>query len=122
MTTNTAEVRTCPRCGITRTVRPDRPTDALCRTCMYGPPTPTTAPDWTDAACVGHDTDLWYPTGGGRGNPADWDTPRLLCRACPVRHACLEWATSNPDPTLGEGLWGGLTPRERSKLRREAAA
>ena len=116
-----SEVRACPRCGLARTVQMGRPND-LCMTCKHTKRPATEAPDWTDAACAGHDTELWYPTGNGRRQPADWDTPRLLCASCPIRHACAEWALSDPDPTHGEGVWGGLTPRDRARLKNGSAA
>ncbi|NUR89837.1 MAG: WhiB family transcriptional regulator, partial [Nonomuraea sp.] len=47
-----------------------------------------------------------------------WEDPpaqaRRICRACPVRHACLEWAVRTGEP---DGVWGGATPAERRLMR-----
>lgn len=39
------------------------------------------------------------------------------CRACPLRVMCLEYALTAEEPA---GVWGGLTAKERSSLRRPA--
>lgn len=51
--------------------------------------------------------------------PADLDAldkARALCRECPVRRECLEYALVN---NLRYGIWGGYTHRERLKILRE---
>ena len=40
-------------------------------------------------------------------------TAKKICSACPIQAMCLEWATQTQDA----GVWGGLTPEERKKLR-----
>jgi WhiB family redox-sensing transcriptional regulator len=64
------------------------------------------------AACRGVDTDLFFP---GRGD--DVNVPRAVCDTCPVKQQCL-------DAHIAEkfGMFGGLSERERRKLRRELAA
>jgi WhiB family redox-sensing transcriptional regulator len=42
-----------------------------------------------------------------------------LCRACSLLDACARYAIASNEPT---GVWGGLTPRDRAKLRRKSAA
>jgi WhiB family redox-sensing transcriptional regulator len=42
----------------------------------------------------------------------------LICRSCPVRTECLDWAVSTGQH---EGVWGGMTPEERRRLRRRWA-
>ncbi len=44
---------------------------------------------------------------------------RALCRACPVRQECLDYAL-----TVGEshGIWGGLNELERRRLLRRRTA
>lgn len=37
-----------------------------------------------------------------------------MCRACPVRRECLQWAI---DTNQQFGVWGGLTPNQRRKRR-----
>jgi WhiB family redox-sensing transcriptional regulator len=39
---------------------------------------------------------------------------REVCRGCPVRDLCLEWAVASPGE---EGLWAGTTPPERRRIR-----
>lgn len=64
----------------------------------------------TKAACRHSDPDTWFPT------PGD-DTTRnralRICRACPVQRECAEYAF-HIDAT--EGIWGGLTPKQRTHL------
>lgn len=72
-----------------------------------------TPPDWTLAACRRHDPDLWFP-GAGAG-----DTPvraKRICWTCPIVAVCREYAI--PQADLG-GIWGGLSPLERARARRE---
>lgn len=35
---------------------------------------------------------------------------KRICRGCPVRAQCLQWALERPE---GSGVWGGLNSRER---------
>lgn len=79
-----------------------------------------TTPDWQlDAACAGHDADLWWsedPHDVGKKIAVD------ICGTCPVQRDCLEHALALPER---EGIWGGLLPYERKRLavkRREAVA
>lgn len=41
---------------------------------------------------------------------------KRVCDGCPVRVECLDYALTANER---EGVWGGLTPRERAKVRRE---
>lgn len=40
---------------------------------------------------------------------------RTICSGCPVREACLEHALAVREP---QGMWGGLTARERRREQR----
>ena len=60
------------------------------------------------AACRGTDLDVFFPERGQSAGPA-----RQVCTACPVRQPCLEYALSN---RITDGIWGGLTGRERRPL------
>lgn len=45
-----------------------------------------------------------------------WATARSLCRQCPVRQDCLDYAVSHE--TIGfrrYGMFGGMTPAERER-------
>lgn len=80
--------------------------------------TPET-PDWTGAACIGHDPEIWYP------DPTDvlgTSEAVEICHNCPVKQACLAHAMRE-EPAGGRyGIRGGLTPEERRKLAPGATA
>ena len=63
-----------------------------------------------DAACKGKDTDRWFAL---ESDPATYEA-KQVCAGCPVRESCLQFAIDNPEHF---GVWGGLTGRERAKLR-----
>lgn len=62
-------------------------------------------------ACAGLDLAWFFPERGEPTGPA-----KAVCRGCPVREACLEYALA-----AGEtfGIWGGMSERERRRLRRQ---
>ncbi|MEO8329801.1 MAG: WhiB family transcriptional regulator [Candidatus Nanopelagicales bacterium] len=63
-----------------------------------------------EAACQSTDPELFFPNG-------EWpeEAAKRVCRGCPVRLQCLEFAL---DARLEHGVWGGLTEAERRSLRR----
>jgi WhiB family redox-sensing transcriptional regulator len=70
---------------------------------------------WQDLAnCRGADPDLFFPERG-----ASTRTAKSICRECAVRAECLEFAIVSSEKF---GIWGGLSERERRKIRRERAA
>ncbi|MGW4028209.1 WhiB family transcriptional regulator [Streptomyces sp. NPDC004838] len=70
--------------------------------------------EWsTDALCARTDPELFHPKSGDRGLPA-----MRICRACPVREPCLDYALKHPE--VG-GIWGGLTARARGRIRQQQA-
>jgi hypothetical protein len=53
---------------------------------------------------------VWFPERtAGR---APYRLARQICAACPVRTECAEYAIARPE--LTEGMFGGLTPHERT--------
>jgi WhiB family redox-sensing transcriptional regulator len=67
--------------------------------------------DWRDSAlCAQTDPELWFPEPGVNAT-----TAKLICSWCPVREACLAEAL---DRNEQDGVWGGLSPEERRRLRR----
>ena len=71
-----------------------------------------TSEEWKlEGVCRTVDPDLWYPE---NSSPA-WEAKRL-CRNCPVVTQCLEYALDNKEMF---GIWGGLSPRERQRIRRD---
>lgn len=74
---------------------------------------PTLPPrNWVDlAACAGLDTDAWFI----EDKAGSYLQAKEICFGCPVRLECLDWAiTTGTD----HGLWGGLAPLERKRLRK----
>ncbi|NCZ89429.1 MAG: WhiB family transcriptional regulator [Actinobacteria bacterium] len=69
---------------------------------------------WQDQAnCLGVDPDLFFPERGASTREA-----KEVCKGCVVRDECLEYALANGEKF---GIWGGLSERERRKLRRQRA-
>lgn len=66
-----------------------------------------------EAACQGEPVEHFFPSGD---SPALYELGRLVCRDCPVRKDCLEYALRE---RLDDGLWGGLTVDERRRIRRD---
>ena len=67
----------------------------------------------TRANCMGVDPDLFFPERGASTREA-----KEVCRGCVVREDCLEYALANGEKF---GIWGGLSERERRRLRRQRA-
>lgn len=65
------------------------------------------------ALCAQVDPELFHPEIGRTCRDA-----RRVCEACEVRSECLAYALAVPET---DGVWGGLTYRERRKLRGERA-
>lgn len=76
------------------------------------------APWWNDAACSGLDTEVWFSE---RRGPTGHDSVVAvsICRMCPVKNECLDWAMR-----VGEqyGIYGGMFPDERRALKEAANA
>ena len=71
------------------------------------------APDWKDRAlCAETDPEAFFPEKGGSTREA-----KRICSGCEVRAECLEYALANDERF---GIWGGLSERERRRLRRAA--
>lgn len=66
-----------------------------------------------DALCAEVDGDLFFPE---KGEPAT--RARSICGRCLVSEECLAFALASNER---EGIWGGLTARERAELRRESS-
>jgi WhiB family transcriptional regulator, redox-sensing transcriptional regulator len=67
-----------------------------------------------DAACQdAPDPDAFFP---GKGE--DDEAAKQVCAGCPVTSQCLEFALQTmPHPSMDFGVYGGLTPTERARLR-----
>lgn len=62
------------------------------------------------ASCQGVDADLFFPP---RGAPAK--EAKALCGRCPVRQECLDYALDHGERF---GIWGGMSERQRRRIRR----
>lgn len=70
--------------------------------------------DWQmDAACNGTDVETFFPNKGESTSDA-----KRICRRCPVRAECLEYAL---DMAEKFGVWGNCSERERRRLQRQLA-
>jgi len=69
---------------------------------------------WQEQAnCLGVDPDLFFPERGASTREA-----KEVCRGCVVQEDCLEFALANGEKF---GIWGGLSERERRRIRRARA-
>jgi WhiB family transcriptional regulator, redox-sensing transcriptional regulator len=66
---------------------------------------------WQDRAlCAQTDPEAFFPEKGGSTREA-----KRICMGCEVRGECLEYALANDERF---GIWGGLSERERRRLKR----
>ena len=71
------------------------------------------AQSWQEQAlCAETDPEAFFPEKGGSTREA-----KKICTGCEVKAECLEYALSNDERF---GIWGGLSERERRRLRRRA--
>lgn len=62
--------------------------------------------------CAQTDPEAFFPEKGGSTREA-----KKVCLGCEVRSECLEYALANDERF---GIWGGLSERERRKLKKRA--
>ena len=76
--------------------------------------------DWRNsAACRTEDPDLFFPIGTSGPALLQTEQAKAVCRRCPVREQCLQWALRTGQST---GVWGGTSEEERRALKRRTAA
>jgi WhiB family redox-sensing transcriptional regulator len=66
-----------------------------------------------DALCAQTDPEAFFPEKGGSTREA-----KKICTSCEVKAQCLEYALQNDERF---GIWGGLSERERRKVRKQAS-
>ncbi|WP_304440510.1 MULTISPECIES: WhiB family transcriptional regulator [unclassified Mycobacterium] len=69
-------------------------------------------PSWVDdAICAQIDPEVFFPE---TGQHTTHRAAKRICRGCPVKQDCLDWALTN-----GElyGIWGGHSQDERKRLK-----
>ena len=73
----------------------------------------TEGQSWQERAlCAQTDPEAFFPEKGGSTREA-----KRICQACAVRDECLEYALEHDERF---GIWGGLSERERRKLKKRA--
>lgn len=65
-----------------------------------------------EALCAQTDPEAFFPEKGGSTREA-----KKVCQECTVRTECLEYALAHDERF---GIWGGLSERERRKLKKTA--
>lgn len=76
-----------------------------------GAPEPESPDQWQDRAlCAQTDPEAFFPEKGGSTREA-----KKICLGCEVRSECLEYALAHDERF---GIWGGLSERERRRLKR----
>lgn len=66
---------------------------------------------WQERAlCAQTDPEAFFPEKGGSTREA-----KRICQGCEVKDACLEYALAHDERF---GIWGGLSERERRRLKR----
>lgn len=60
-----------------------------------------------EAACRSNDPEIFFPRSGSASAATQ---AKKVCRGCPVRAQCLQWALETEQPF---GVWGGLSESER---------
>ncbi|PPK69814.1 WhiB family transcriptional regulator [Actinokineospora auranticolor] len=69
--------------------------------------------EWQERAlCAQTDPEAFFPEKGGSTREA-----KRICLGCEVRAECLEYALAHDERF---GIWGGLSERERRKLKKKA--
>ncbi|MDQ3887021.1 MAG: WhiB family transcriptional regulator [Actinomycetota bacterium] len=67
---------------------------------------------WRERAlCIQTDPEAFFPEKGGSTREA-----KRICTGCEVRAECLEYALVHDERF---GIWGGLSERERRRLKRQ---
>src|SRR5882762_7953430 len=61
------------------------------------------------ARCLGMDPSLFFPH---ENDSPESEQAKDVCKRCPVRQECLEFAIKNHE---NYGIWGGLTEMERRR-------
>ena len=69
-------------------------------------------------SCATIGGDFWFPdvsTGNEEVSVDDTKFAIGICNRCPHRRECAEWGITKEN----FGIWGGLSPRERFRIRQQ---
>ena len=61
--------------------------------------------EWLKRACLDRDPGLFFDD-----SEIGVEAARAVCKLCPIRQFCLDWALTRPERY---GVWGGTTQDER---------
>ncbi|TQK76222.1 transcription factor WhiB [Rarobacter incanus] len=93
--------------------RPATPAQLNILSLIHGDEGYDTVESWQDRAlCAQTDPEAFFPEKGGSTREA-----KRVCVRCEVKAECLEYALEHDERF---GIWGGLSERERRKLKRRA--
>jgi len=67
------------------------------------------------AACRDVDPEVFFPVGSSGPAVSHMRTAQAVCRSCPVKDPCLQFALVTNQEA---GVWGGKDENERRELRR----
>jgi len=101
------------------TGKPATPTASLTTTPTAGPTIQLANGEnmelsWQERSlCAQTDPEAFFPEKGGSTREA-----KRVCHSCEVRQECLEYALAHDERF---GIWGGLSERERRRLKRRPA-
>ena len=85
----------------------------MTRLAVVGAPVDDGLLAWQDQAlCAQTDPESFFPEKGGSTREA-----KRICVGCEVKPECLEYALMQDERF---GIWGGLSERERRRLKRQA--
>lgn len=68
--------------------------------------------------CTNTDPDVWFSDRDSmdvHSSASTIRTAKALCKMCPVKTLCLEYAILNDEQ---HGIWGGLSTQDRRKLKK----
>lgn len=74
--------------------------------------------EWADRALCGSSgwPDAWFPEKARPGDIVPTAYATNICRRCPVRNECLEYALRHESGAYRWGIYGGLSPEQRRRL------
>lgn len=72
----------------------------------------------TRGACATLDAELFFPISSGGMGARQAREAQQVCVCCQVRQKCLDFALRVDEM---DGVWGGTTPEERIRMRRDLA-
>jgi WhiB family redox-sensing transcriptional regulator len=66
---------------------------------------------YEEPACAEVGSDFWFPDKAE--DSREIQMAKRLCHSCTHKEECLEWGINNE----AFGIWGGLTSKERQRIR-----